>query len=236
MIIGILQIDLVKPEFSTLFGEYPGMFQSLLWSINPRLEFRVYDVRRNVYPDDIHECDAYITTGSRASVYDADPWISVLQEFIVTLDQQQKKLIAVCFGHQLVARTFGGKTGKSDKGWGVGVHTCQVRKHKHWMEPPIHHYKLIVSHQDQVTQLPDNTELLAGNEFCPIAMFQRGDNILAIQGHPEFSKDYAEALMRHRQHALGKTVFEQGIYSLQSPTDEAVIARWMLAFISNGTQ
>jgi len=233
MIIGILQIDQVKPEFSKLFGEYPAMFQSLLRNINPHLEFRIYDVRHNVYPDDIDECDAYITTGSRASVYDADPWISVLQEFIVTLDQQQKKLVAVCFGHQLVAQIFGGKTEKSDKGWGVGVHTCQIQKHRHWMKPPMHHYKLIVSHQDQVTQLPDNAERLAGNEFCPIAMFQRGDNILAIQGHPEFSKDYAEALMRHRQHSLGETVFEQGIGSLQSSTDETGIARWILAFMGN---
>ncbi len=233
MIIGILQTDRVKPAFSPLFGEYPAMFQTLLRSVDPRLEFRVYDVQHNIYPADIHECDAYITTGSKASVYDADPWITVLQTFIVTLDQQQKKLVAVCFGHQLVAQAFGGKTEKTDNGWGVGVHTCQIQTQRHWMKPPLHHYKLIVSHQDQVTQLPDNAELLAGNEFCPIAMFQRGDNILAIQGHPEFSKDYSEALIRHRQQLLGESVFERGICSLQIPTDETAIARWILTFMGN---
>lgn len=233
MIVGILQTDSVKPEFSKKFGEYPAMFQSLLRNIDPRLEFRVYDVRYNIYPDDIHECDAYITTGSRASVYQSDPWISALQEFIITLDQQHKKLVAVCFGHQLVAKAFGGKTEKSDKGWGVGVHACQIRKHKHWMKPPMHQYSLIVSHQDQVTKLPDNSELLAGSEFCPLGMFQMGDNLLAIQGHPEFNKDYAEALMRHRQNLLGETVFSQGIRSLQSPTDETGIAKWMLEFMAD---
>jgi len=233
MIVGILQTDSVKPEFSKLFGEYPAMFQSLLRAIDPRLGFRVYDVRHNIYPDDIHECDAYITTGSRASVYQPDPWIGVLQEFIVTLNQQQKKLVAVCFGHQLVAQAFGGKTEKSDKGWGVGVHACQTRIHKHWMKPSMHHYNLIVSHQDQVTKLPDNAELIAGSEFCPVGMFQMGDNLLAIQGHPEFNKDYAEALMRHRQDLLGKTVFSQGIRSLQSPTDETGIAKWMLEFMAD---
>ncbi len=233
MIIGILQTGPVKPAFSTLFGEYPAMFQSLLQNIDPRLTFRVYDVQNNCYPDDIHECDAYITTGSRSSVYDADPWISTLQAFIVMLDQQQKKLVAVCFGHQLVAQVFGGKTEKSDKGWGIGVHTCQVRKHKHWMKPAMQDYKLIVSHQDQVTRLPDNAELLAGSEFCPISMFQRGDNILAMQAHPEFSKAYAETLMRHRQNLLGTTVFNSGMRSLQSATDETDIAKWILEFMAD---
>jgi len=233
MIIGILQTDSVKPEFSKLFGEYPAMFQSLLRNIDPGLEFRVYDVQHDIYPDDIHECDAYITTGSRASVYQPDPWISVLREFIVTLDRQQKKLVAVCFGHQLVAQAFGGKTEKSDKGWGVGVHACRIQKHKHWMRPPMYHYNLIVSHQDQVTKLPDNAELLAGSEFCPLGMFQIGDNILAIQGHPEFNKEYAEALLRHRRSLLGETVFSQGIRSLQSPTDETGIAKWMLEFMTD---
>lgn len=233
MIIGILQTDRVKPEFSTLFGEYPAMFQSLLRNINLHLEFRIYDVRDNIYPDDIHECDSYIITGSKASVYDTDPWISILQKFIVALDQQQKKLVAVCFGHQLVAQTFGGKTEKSDKGWGVGVHTCQIQKYRCWMKPPMHHYNLIVSHQDQVTQLPDKAELLAGSQFCPVAMFQRGNNILAIQGHPEFSKNYAEALMQHRRHSLGEAEFEQGICSLQSSTDDIGIAQWILTFMNN---
>jgi len=82
------------------------------------------------------------------------------------------------------------------------------------------HYNLIVSHQDQVTKLPDNAELIAGSEFCPVGMFQMGGNILAIQGHPEFNKDYAEALMRHRRKLLGETVFSQGIRSLQSPINE----------------
>ncbi|VAW82149.1 Glutamine amidotransferase, class I [hydrothermal vent metagenome] len=236
MIIGILQTDLVKPEFSQLFGEYPSMFQSLLQNIEPRMQFSVYDVRHNVYPDDIHECDAYLITGSRTSVYQPDPWIGVLQEFIITLDQQQKKLVAVCFGHQLVAQTFGGKTEKSNKGWGVGVHTCQVSKHKCWMKPPMHRYRLIVSHQDQVTKLPDDAELLAGSEFCPISLFQRGDNILAIQGHPEFNKAYAQALMQHRQQLLGEPLFNQGIRSLQSPTDTTDIAKWMSAFMVSAYQ
>jgi len=45
---------------------------------------------------------------------------------IAHLNDQAKRLVGICFGHQLVAQAFGGKTEKSEKGWGVGVHTCKV--------------------------------------------------------------------------------------------------------------
>ena len=232
MIIGILQTDRVKPEFSQRFGEYPAMFRSLLLGIDAGLGFRVYDVRHGVYPEDMDQCDAYITTGSRASVYQHDPWIEELRDFIVQLDQRRKKLVAVCFGHQLVAQTFGGHTERSERGWGVGVHRWRVTMRKRWMMPPLPAFRLIVSHQDQVTRLPDGAELLAGSDFCPIAMYQRGEHTLAIQGHPEFGRSYAESLMRHRQDLLGEAVFNDGIRSLRLPTDETTVARWILTFIA----
>ncbi|MBL1276321.1 MAG: hypothetical protein COB30_009540 [Ectothiorhodospiraceae bacterium] len=132
MIIGILQTDTVKSEFSHQFGEYPAMFESLLKQISPQLEFRVYDVQHGTYPNDIHECDAYISTGSKASVYDTDAWIGVFQDFIVHLDEQNIKHVAICFGHQLVAQAFGGKTEKSNNGWGVGVHSYTTHGQKDW--------------------------------------------------------------------------------------------------------
>lgn len=100
------------------------------------------------------------------------------------------------------------------------------------MLPSLPAYRLLVSHQDQVTTLPDNAEHLAGSEFCPYGMYQIGNNILAIQGHPEFSKDYAETLMQYRRNRLGEPTFRQGIISLKKTTDELTIAQWMIQFIA----
>ena len=46
------------------------------------LEIRDYDVQRGEYPASIDECDAYLITGSRESVYDDQPWIHRLAEFV----------------------------------------------------------------------------------------------------------------------------------------------------------
>lgn len=233
MKIGILQTDSVRPELIGQFGNYPDMFQSLFSQIDPSLDFEIYDVQHGKYPNTIHDCDAYVTTGSKASVYDNESWIKTLKKYIISLHEQNKKLIAVCFGHQLVAEAFGGKTEKSPKGWGVGVHTVQVHTTKPWMQPQLTTFNVVVSHQDQVTQLPNNAELIAGNTFCPYSMFQLGNNIITIQGHPEFSKPYANTMMNYRANIIGKTTFNDGIKSLNKPTDDLVIAKWFIDFILN---
>ena len=123
MIIGILQCDSIRSEYQDRFDNYPEMIQSLIKRVAPQIETIIYDVEHNEYPYDIQVCNAYITTGSKASVYENHAWIQTLQDFIHRLYENDKKLVAICFGHQLVAQTLGGKTAKSDKGWGVGVHT-----------------------------------------------------------------------------------------------------------------
>jgi len=232
MKIGILQCDSVKPQFQGRFGDYPEMITALFRPLAPAIRYEVYDVVAGHYPTAVDECDAYITTGSKASVYDDEAWIEVLQAFIIRLREAKIKLIAICFGHQLVAQAFGGKVSQSDKGWGVGVHAMKTTAAAPWMKPLHHVCHVLVSHQDQVVELPPGTELIAGSEFCPHAMFQLDDTILTIQGHPEFSMPYAEALMEFRRELLGESVYAAGIDSLSQRTNEQLIAQWMVAFLS----
>lgn len=231
MKIGILQTDSVRPELIDQFGDYPAMFQALFSKVDPLLGFETYDVQNGEYPNSVHDCDAYVTTGSKASVYDGASWINTLTDYIIHLNNHNKKLLAVCFGHQLVAEAFGGKTEKSSKGWGVGVHTVQVYKNKSWMQPAQDSFNVVVSHQDQVTQLPANAELIAGNAFCPYSMFQLGDDILTIQGHPEFGKPYAKTMMQYRADKIAETTLKEGIESLQKPVDDLTIIKWFVAFL-----
>ncbi|HEY7775911.1 MAG TPA: GMP synthase, partial [Kineobactrum sp.] len=132
MKLGILKTDAVRPEWVPDFGEYPDMFIALLGQLDPSLEFAVYDVEQGQYPADIDEVDAYLITGSKSSVYDDKPWIETLMAFVRELDQRRKKLVGICFGHQLVAQALGGKTEKSPKGWGVGLQTQRFASMPGW--------------------------------------------------------------------------------------------------------
>ena len=127
MKLGILKTDAVRPEWVPEFGEYPDMFVALLEQADPSLEFVVYDVEEGQYPDDIEEVDAYLITGSKSSVYDDKPWIARLMDFVQELDRRRKKLVGICFGHQLVAQALGGEAAKSPKGWGVGLAHASIQ-------------------------------------------------------------------------------------------------------------
>ncbi|MFI2811461.1 MULTISPECIES: gamma-glutamyl-gamma-aminobutyrate hydrolase family protein [Microbulbifer] len=231
MKIGVLKTDDVRKELVGEFGEYPEMFAQLLRDQDPSLEFVTYEVQHGHYPDDVDEVDAYLITGSKTGVYEDKPWIPPLMEFVRMLRERGKPTIGICFGHQLIAQALGGKTRKSDKGWGVGVHTYELQETPSWMSEPLDQFSLLVSHQDQVETLPPGARILASSDFCPMAMVQVDENMLTFQAHPEFTKPYSNSLMELRREAFGGDVVEKGQASLQNDIHESTVAKWMLEFL-----
>ena len=94
MKIGILEADQLSEELRQQYGSYGDMTQNLLHSIDKRLAFQRYQVTASSYPENIDDCDAYLITGSKSGIYDDKPWIKQLQNYVVTLAERQKKLIA----------------------------------------------------------------------------------------------------------------------------------------------
>ncbi len=231
MKLGILKTDAVRPEWVPEFGEYPDMFVALLSSQDPDLEFVVYDVEEGVYPEDIDEVDAYLITGSKSSVYEDKPWIHALMEFVRLLDSRHKKLVGICFGHQVVAQALGGRTEKSPKGWGVGLHTHRFSELPTWHDQGEPGFDILVSHQDQVVENAPGATVLAGSDFCENAVCQIGEHILTFQGHPEFLPDYSREIMTFRREMIGEGVYETGMASLRDDPQGARVARWILDFL-----
>ncbi|MEH6635834.1 MAG: GMP synthase [Halioglobus sp.] len=231
MKLGILKTDTVRPEWVSEFGEYPDMFIALLGQLDPALEFKLYDVEQQQYPADIDEVDAYLITGSKSSVYDDKPWIATLMDFVRELDRRHKKIVGICFGHQLVAQALGGKTEKSSNGWGVGLHTHQFTTTPPWHDQGDPGFSIIVSHQDQVVQNASGARVLAGSEFCENAVCQVGDHILTFQGHPEFVPGYSREIMNFRRETIGEEVYAAGMASLVSEPEGRRVAHWILNFL-----
>ncbi len=230
MNIGLLQCGQVQEKLVPQHGQYPDMFITLLKRSDPTLTFTLYDAEHADLPSHVGACDAYLITGSRHGVNDNLPWIPKLEEFVRHLYATQKKVIGICFGHQLIAKALGGTVIKSPGGWGVGMSTNKVTQQKPWMNPTRNTFNLLISHQDQVVERPPCAEVLASNETCPIYMMQIG-NSLTVQGHPEFSKAYAQALIEYRKDSLDSVRYQQGLQSLQLNKDDALIAQWIINFL-----
>ena len=204
MKLGILRTDAVRPELKAEYGEYPV---------------------------DIDEVDAYLITGSKSSVYEDKRWIIELMEFVRELNRRHKKLLGFCFGHQLVAQALGGKTERSAKGWGVGLHTHRFTTVPSWHDQGDVDLNILVSHQDQVVAVPDSARVLAGSEFCENAVCQIGDHILTFQGHPEFVPQYSRELLSIRRERIGEAAYAAGVSSLSGIAQGQRVGSWVLNFL-----
>ena len=231
MKLGILKTDALKPHFVEQFGEYPDMFARRIHAIADTIELVTYDVQQGIYPKNLDEVDAYLITGSKASVYDQEPWLDVLKIFVQRLHIAEKKLIGICFGHQLVAEVLGGKTGKAPQGWCVGVHQASFTAKARELGIEQNSFNLVSSHQDQVLQLAEGAEVIASTATCPNYMTVLGKHIITVQGHPEFDTEFARQLLVMRREIFGEELYGKAVDSLQTKADNLQVIRWLLDFI-----
>ena len=135
--------------------------------------------------------DAWIITGSPRSVYDEEGWMLELEENIREKAKCNKPILGICFGHQLIAKSFGGRVEVNPNGWELGSYSINLTEHGKY-SPLFKNIedKVIVyeSHQDSVTVMPDGAIELAYNTKC-IQAFQLHDILYSVQFHPEFSWD-----------------------------------------------
>jgi len=231
VIIGILEADTLADDVIQRFGRYADTFAQLLSAVDPQLRFQTYHVTDGEYPQDISDCDAYLITGSKTSCYEDLDWIHRLKRFVLDCVEREIKLLGICFGHQLIAHTLGGKVERSGKGWGIGVASSEVTHKSDWLVPHQKKFNLLVSHRDQVTRLPEEASLIATNDFCPVAGYQVNHTVLTFQGHPEFSRDYLQHIMTERREHIGEQAYEHGIKSLEQNEDNELVAQWMVNFM-----
>jgi len=206
MRVGLLECDHVDERWRGIDGDYGDMFDALLG-----IDLVRYDAVNDVLPARADECDGWLATGSRFSVYDDAAWITRLQSFVRDVRDAGAPFVGICFGHQLLAQSIGGRTEKAAVGWGVGAVDT-------WIEPDRADAVLLYMHRDQVVSLPEGAAVLGRTDHCPIAMLQVGP-MLGIQAHPEFSAAYVNALLDARADRIGHELTARAKASLERVGD-----------------
>ena len=221
MKIGILVTGHPPDELHEQFGEYDGMFRALLGGNG--FEFQTYSVVDGVFPEDAHQADGWVITGSRHGAYEDHPWIAPLELLIRDIQEAGTPLIGVCFGHQIIAQALGGKVEKFKGGWAIG------RTDYRFGDQAV---TLNAWHQDQVTRLPEGAVVTGTNDFCQNAMVAYGDTIWTVQAHPEYGNDFIQGLMKTRGKGVVPDELMQAAADRQDAADDnAKIGRHMADFL-----
>ena len=228
MRIGLLECDHVNDSLRHIAGDYRDMFTKLFAHHAPEIELTFFDTRNGILPDSIEDCDGYLTTGSRFSALDDEPWINELKSFIREAAGREWPFVGICFGHQVMAEAMGGSVSRVE--WGIGAHPTNIKHTEFWMIPKAGSCSLLYSHRDQVVELPDHAVVVAEAGHCPFAMFSLGERMIGIQGHPEFPLEYLEALVRSRTAIIGEEKVSAADF--RSETDSALAGRWIANFLA----
>ena len=227
MKIAILETGKPPGDLAERFGDYPAMFRDLL---GEGFETGSFDVAAGDFPAKVEDHAGYLITGSPAGVYDELPWIAELATFIKRA-KGRARLVGICFGHQAMAEALGGHVEKSDKGWGVGLHAYPIVRREPWMDD-VAMISAPASHQDQVVLQPPGTEVIASSVFTPYAgLAWRDGGAVSFQFHPEFSPDYAKALIAERHDRTPDP--DAAIASLDAPNDNARVGEWIRRFLAS---
>ena len=222
MKVAILETGRPPGTLADQFGTYPDMFARLLGA---GFEIEIFDVQAGELPEPGGHA-AYLITGSPAGVYDPLPWIDPLEQFI--RGAKDKKMVGICFGHQVMAEALGGHVEKSDKGWGAGLHKYAIVRSEPWIDS-VGTIAAPASHQDQVVVQPPNTDVVAASDFTPLAALAWTDRpAISFQFHPEFSPAFAKALIAQRFDTVSDP--DAAIASLDAPNDNARVGQWIRNF------
>ena len=163
-------------------------FRILLQPENPAARFDVFYVSQDRFPDSLDEYDGFLVTGSPCSVHDEHAWIARLAGLVREAAAGGKRVVGSCFGHQLIARAFGGDVGHNDRGWLIGNFAVRITRGYDWMQPGAAVTGMFHFNQERVIRLPPGAQAYAHTDDYDDFGFTLGDNVMTFQGHPEQSR------------------------------------------------
>jgi GMP synthase (glutamine-hydrolysing) len=165
------------------------------WIINqsnlPKRVFKIYNIvegERLRHPSDYIGA---IITGSHSNINQRLPWIKHLKDWITTARYTNTPVLGICFGHQLMAETLGGKAELNPKGETAGK--TEIMLTETGQQDPLYKnigksFESYSMHSFHVSQLPPDAELLATRDDNTVESF-KVNKLYGVQFHPEFNSE-----------------------------------------------
>ena len=149
-----------------------------------------------------------------------DDTIETLNDILVTQQRAVERLQMQMTALLKRQEEMGGQV------WGMGIHDYKLDAKAPWMSPEVEELTLLISHQDQVTTLPENATVIASSAFCPFAAYHIGDQVLCFQMRPLSDEDKLRALQLrasrrglHLTDEVGHFILTRGTRSMSALFD-----------------
>lgn len=174
--------------FQHIHGEHPAAFVDLMSHFDD--EWDVVNFHCNDPIPAFDRYDLLLVMGGPMDVWEEDayPWLAREKAAIRTwVHELQKPYLGICLGHQLLADATGGRCAKSPK---PEIGLTMVTLTPNAAEDPIFSklptdLTCLQWHGVFVSDLPENSVILAQNNACSTQIIRVGKNAYGVQFHPE---------------------------------------------------
>ncbi len=142
----------------------------------------------------IEEVDLLIVMGGSMSVNDEAiyPWLVQEKAWIKTFIDQDKPVIGLCLGGQLIANSFGATVRKNEVQelgwWPIYAVAADPMMYQDAQQFPVFDFPeqvTVLSWHGETFELPEGAVLLAQNDACARQAYQFKHNVIGFQCHPE---------------------------------------------------
>lgn len=125
---------------------------------------------------------------------------------------QDKPLLGICFGHQLISYLLGGTVEADPKQAETG--TFEINLNSNGVNTPLfaglpNKFYATEGHKNSVTRLPTEAVLLAASKNCKVEAYRIKNNIYGVQFHPELDREGMKTRLElFPSYTKGKTIEE----------------------------
>jgi GMP synthase (glutamine-hydrolysing) len=143
-----------------------------------------------------------IVTGSSSMVTDREAWSERTGAWLGDAARADVPVLAICYGHQLLAEALGGRVGANPRGREIG--TVEVRALASAGDDPLlaglgEVFPAHATHVQSVLALPEGARHLAASDIDPHQAFVWGRCAWGLQFHPEFDADVMRGYLDGRR-------------------------------------
>lgn len=206
---------------SARHGSAPQWFAQALRAPDLRLE--TWDATSGAPAPAARDAAGVLVAGSQSSLVDPEPWMDRAAAFARDAADAGAPVLGVCFGHQLLARAWGGRVRQSPRGRERGH--AEVELSEAGVADPLFdglgpRLGVFESHGDEVEpgSVPDAIPL-ASNAHSPVQAMALGDAVRSVQFHPEFTAALSRAHIEAELGTAGPVA--------EAPDGPLVLANWL---------
>lgn len=156
----------------------------------PAAQFQVCRLPQGEVPPAPDRLAGILITGSPANLTDLAAWNYVAADYLQAAAERRVPILGVCYGHQLLAWTFGGTVEFNSQGREIGtvtIATTAAAADDALLGALPARFKAQASHVQSVTVLPPGAVRLARNRCDGNHAYRLEEGIWGVQFHPEFS-------------------------------------------------